>query len=283
MTALRGRTQCFVRINRASGRFVVSGASSRKLSQLELALAADVSQRHLSWLETGRSLPSRDMVMRLSAAMDIPLRERNTLLQAAGFAAAYNETDLDEPVMTPVLDALNHVLGHHDPFPAIVVDRFWNVKMRNASADRLFNITGDLDERLEKMGATGELNIALLTLHPEGLRQFVVNWDQVLPLFVHRLKRESLASGDPAVQKQCAELIELAGPVEDVGSIADNLFPVLPLKLSIDGMVFSLFSVISTFGTPQDITTDEIRIEAFYPADEGTERFFKATDDTLSR
>jgi transcriptional regulator with XRE-family HTH domain len=248
----------------------------RKLSQLDLALAANVSQRHVSWLETGRSQPSREMVVRLADAMEIPLRERNLLFQAAGYAAAYRETPLDEPAMAPVLDALNHVLHNHEPLPAVVVDRFWNVKKRNRAADLMLGIGGDPAAMLRDIGDDGELNLALLTVHPRGLRRYIVNWEQAGSAFVRRLKSEALASGDPRVQAQFARYIELAGPLAESETMAASLLPVLPLELSIDGLALSLFSVISTFGTPQDITTDELRIEAFYPTNPATAEFFRS-------
>lgn len=248
----------------------------RKLSQLDLALAADVSQRHISWLETGRSHPSRDMVMQLSEAMDIPLRERNVLLQTAGYAAAYTEMHLDDPAMAPVLDVLNHVLQHHDPLPAVVVDRFWNVKKHNQAAGLLLSIGGDPQTLLNNIGADGEFNLALLTLHPQGLRPYIANWDQIVPSFIYRLKSESLASGDSRVQERFAQYLELVEPLETTDPVIESLLPVLPLKLHVNGLKLSLFSVISTFGTPQDITTDELRIEAFYPMDSQTEQFFRS-------
>lgn len=248
----------------------------RKLSQLDLALAANVSQRHLSWLETGRSQPSREMVTRLADAMEIPLRERNLLFQAAGYSAAYRETQLDEPAMAPVLDALNHVLHNHEPLPAVVVDRFWNVKKRNKAADLMLGIGGDPAAMLQGTSDDGELNLALLTVHPRGLRRFIVNWEQAGAAFVRRLKCEALASGDPRVQTCFARYIELAGPFVESDAIAASLLPVLPLELNIDGLELSLFSVISTFGTPQDITTDELRIEAFYPTNAKTAEFFRS-------
>jgi transcriptional regulator with XRE-family HTH domain len=248
----------------------------RKLSQLELALAANVSQRHVSWLETGRSRPSREMVVRLSDAMDIPLRERNALFQSAGYAAAYSETELDAPTMAPVLDALNHVLQHHEPLPAVVVDRFWNVRKTNKATDLMFSIGGDPEAMLRDIGDNGEMNLALLTLHPKGLRRFIVNWEQAAPAFIRRLKKEALASGDPDMQARFKTYIELAGSVEDSDPVTANLLPLLPLELCINGLELSLFSVISTFGTPQDITTDELRIEAFYPTDTKTAEFFRS-------
>jgi transcriptional regulator with XRE-family HTH domain len=252
----------------------------RKLSQLELALAANVSQRHVSWLETGRSLPSREMVVRLSEAMEIPLRERNALLKSAGYSAAYNETGLDEPSMAPVLGALQRVLQHHDPLPALVVDRFWTVRMKNRAADMLFNVGGDPAAMLQRIGADGEFNLALLTLHPQGMRPFIANWEQAAPAFVRRLKSEAVASGDPSVQARYARYIELAGPMDDNDPHMESLLPVLPLELNINGLALSLFSVISTFGTPQDVTTDELRIEAFYPTNDETERFFRGVADS---
>lgn len=247
----------------------------RKLSQLDLALAADVSQRHVSWLETGRSQPSREMVVRLSEAMEVPLRERNVLLQAAGFTPMYRESDLDEPAMKPVYDALSQMLKHHDPLPALVVDRFWDVKMKNQAADLMLSLGGDPDEMLARIGAKNdEINLALLTLHPEGLRPFISNWDQAAPLFIQRLKRD--ADGDPQVRDRIADYIKLAEPLADVALAAEGLLPVLPLELNVNGLELSLFSVISTFGTPMDITTDELRIESFYPGNTETETFFRS-------
>jgi len=248
----------------------------RKMSQLDLALAADVSQRHVSWLETGRSKPSREMVLRLSEAMEVPLRDRNQILNAAGYAGVFTEKKLDEPTMTPVLSVLTDMLKHHEPYPAMVLDRMWNVRMKNKAADILFEITGDPDELWDAVGDNGERNIALLTMHPNGLRQFISNWDQVGGPFQRRLKREAMDSGDTAVMSKYAELEQVVGDLSDLddGAISQSLLPILPLEFSLGGLNLSLFSVISTFGTAQDITTDELRIETFYPTDESTAKFF---------
>jgi transcriptional regulator with XRE-family HTH domain len=248
----------------------------RKLSQLDLALAADVSQRHVSWLETGRSQPSREMVIRLSQAMEIPLRERNVLLQSAGFSSVYRERGLADPDMAPVLEALNHVLKYHEPFPAVVIDRFWNVKKQNKAAQLLFSIGGDPEEMMAQAGSAGEYNLAVLSLHPAGLRQFIVNWEQIAPSFIRRLRSEARACGDAQLQEKFNQIIQLAGPVALNELPGEQLLPVLPLEIAIDGLELSLFSVITTFGTPQDITADELRIEAFYPANPTTESFFRA-------
>lgn len=247
----------------------------RKLSQLELALDADISQRHISYLETGRSQPSRDMVIRLSEALDIPLRERNVLLQSAGFSAMYSETGLDEPSMRIVLDALNHVLKHHDPFPAVVVDGLWNVKKQNRAAAMLFTPLLARPEVAALLGKNGEINLALLTLHPDALRANITNWEQAAPLFIKRLRSEAAATGDPEVKSTFEKYIALSEPIEMSTDLTDPLLPVMPLEMNINGLALSLFSVISTFGTPQDITTDELRVEAFYPATPETENFFK--------
>lgn len=240
----------------------------RRLSQMELALAADVSQRHLSWLETGKSKPSRDMVIRLSEALDVPLRERNTLLEAAGYAGVYAESDLSREHMAPVLDVVTRMLAHHDPMPAYVVDRFWNVLDRNRSASMLLAFGGDVS----RFELHGRLNLALMTLHPEGMRQFLGNWNQVAPHFVRRLEREYLATGDVEVKRTLSGFIKLAGDLPDASF--EPLMPVLPMELQFGEVKLSLFSVITTFGTPQDITTEELRIEAFYPTDAATEAFF---------
>lgn len=238
-------------------------------------MEADVSQRHISWLETGRSQPSREMVIRLSEALDIPLRERNNLLRAAGFAPMYTERSFDEPDMAPVLDALNHVLKHHEPFPAIVIDRFWNILMMNEAGNMMFAMTEVSEQFLADLGEDCRHNLAALTIHPDGMRRYISNWDQAAPAFARRLKREIAESGDGEHAQLINKLLQFAGPLAEPDMSAEALLPVLPLELQNADLRLSLFSVISTFGTAQDITTDEVRIEAFYPADKETEAFFR--------
>lgn len=246
----------------------------RKLSQLDLALTAEVSQRHLSWLETGRSQPSRAMVLRLTEAMDVPLRERNHLLNAAGFTGVFTEKALDEPTMRPVLQVLQSMLESHQPYPAIVLDRFWNIKMKNEAADILFDIAGDPDKVWQAIGDNGEHNIALFCAHPRGLRQFISNWAEVAGPFMRRLKREALESGDPQIRQKYDEIEAAAGSDYPIDNGLEPLTPILPLVFNLGDLRLSLFSVISTFGTAQDITANELRIETFYPNDEQTRRFF---------
>jgi transcriptional regulator with XRE-family HTH domain len=247
------------------------------LSQLDLAESAAISQRHLSWLETGRSKPSREMVLKLAEALQIPLRDRNSLLHAAGFAPLYRESALDEPHMLAVSNALLSVLRHHMPYPAVVIDRQWNCVMANPAADGLFAMTG----AKPGPGQQAEpFNLAAITLHPDGLRRYIRNWKDTLPLFVQRLRSEALASGQASTIAYVEALIRSAGELPSSTRAMQPLLPVLSLELDIDGIHLSLFTVMSTFGTPQDITTDELRIEAFYPGDDATRSFF---DETAGR
>lgn len=248
--------------------------ASRRQSQLELALATDVSQRHVSFLESGRARPSRAMVMRLAEALDVPIRERNALLHAAGFSAAFSRSDLSAPAMAPVRDALRFMLDHHEPYPAIVVDREWNLVMTNTGLPRLFGLVGDLEEAVAATCGDGPANVYRLTFHPAGLRPYISNWSQVAPHLLQRLMRQATDTGSEASQALLEALLadpslprQWGGPAFD-----EPLEPVLPLELSVAGHALRLFSVISTFGTPQDVTTDELRVESFFPADETTAR-----------
>ncbi len=252
----------------------------RKMSQLDLAVAADVSQRHVSWLETGRSQPSRDMVLRLADAMEVPLRDRNQILNAAGFAAIYTESGLDEPSMESVRQVLNDILSHHNPYPAFVLDRYWNIQMLNVSAERLFAIAGDPQALWDAVGDTGERNIALLTVHPNGLRQFISNWDSIIGQFMRRLKNEATDSGDAKVvqrYKQLESMVDIPNTQPTV-----ELLPMMPLKFVLGEVSLSLCSVISSFGTTQDITANELRIETFYPTDEITRAVLTNSLDSVS-
>ncbi len=246
----------------------------RKMSQLDLALAAEVSQRHVSWLETGRSNPSRSMVVKLSEAMDVPLRDRNTILNSAGFANLYTNRDLSEPSMEPVADILADMLAHHNPYPAFVLDRQWNIKMKNEAAGTLFEVFGDPEQVWKDVGGSGEMNMALLTVHPNGLRRFISNWHDVAGPFLKRLKKEAFDSRDQVMLDRYQQLLEHSGELDDDQSRTD-LLPVLSLEINLGGPVLKLCSVISTFGTAQDITADELRIETFYPADDLTRKYFK--------
>ncbi len=244
----------------------------RRLSQLDLALTSGVSQRHVSFLESGRANPSRNMILQLSETLDVPLRERNAWLTAAGFAPLFRTRALDDPQMGQVMSAVRMMLTAHEPFPAIALDRAWNVRMSNAAFDRLTALLGaDLWERL----GGGPRNLMRLFFHPEGIRPLVTNWAAVGPLIWRRAQREAEALGGQEMQ---AVLDELAA-YQDAGvlwSAAETaLVPVMPFNLQVGGQAISMFAIIATLGTAQDVTADELRIETLFPADAETEALFR--------
>ena len=250
----------------------------RKLSQLELALQAGISQRHLSFLESGRSRPSREMVLGLSETLDIPLRERNALLTAAGFATLYRERSLQVAEMEPVRRALELTLKHHEPYPAVVVDRDWNLVMQNTASQRFFGLLGDPAVIWARTCPDGRPNVMRLTFHPEGLRPFIANWELLGPAMLNRLRREAaMLSGPHGLSALLEELLAYPG-IPDQWRIPDwehPLTPILPMALQKDGLSCSLFTMIAMFGTPQDITVDELRLETFFPADEPTDQLLQ--------
>lgn len=253
-----------------------SWRQKRRLSQLELAMTAGVSQRHLSYLESGRAKPSRNMILQLSETLDVPLRDRNAWLAAAGFAPVFRTRPLDDPQMAQVMSAVRLMLANHEPFPALAIDRAWNIRMANAPFETLAQLIGpDVWERVGT-GAGGERNLMRLFFHPQGIRPYVTNWKAVAPLLWHRAQREAETLGGEEMK---AVLMELAihQDAETLWAAEDAaLVPVLPLAMEKDGLAVSLFTVIATFGTAQDVTADELRIESFFPADEATERLFRA-------
>jgi transcriptional regulator with XRE-family HTH domain len=247
----------------------------RRLSQMELALESGVSQRHLSFLESGRARPSRAMILDLSETLGVPLRDRNGWLLAAGFAPVFRTRGLDDPQMTQVMAAVRMMLANHEPFPAVAVDRAWNVQLSNGPFDRLVAMLGD--DLWERVGGEPR-NVMRLFFHPAGVRPFVANWDAVAPLLWHRVRREAEALGTPATGAILAEIERHL----DTGSLRmpedEGLVPVLPLVIEKGTLRVSLFTAIATFGTPQDVTADELRIESLFPADEVTDRLFRAAE-----
>lgn len=245
----------------------------RRLSQLALALEAGVSQRHLSFLESGRARPSRDMILQLSETLEVPLRERNELLVAAGFAPLFRARSLDDPQMAQVLTAVQRMLEKHEPFPAIAVDRAWNIRLANRPFETLAALLGA--ELWARVGGAGR-NLIRVLFHPAGLRPHIANWEAIAPLLWHRARREAEALGGDETRAVLAELAPLVD-AETLRLAEDAaLVPVLPLVIAKDGVRISLFTVIATFGTAQDVTTDELRLEFFFPADDATEALFTA-------
>jgi transcriptional regulator with XRE-family HTH domain len=244
----------------------------RRLSQLALALESGVSQRHLSFLESGRGRPSRRMIRQLSESLDVPLRERNDWLVAAGFAPVFRARSLDDPRMSQVMSAVRMMLANHEPFPAVAVDRAWNVRLLNRPFDLLVSMLGD--DVWARVGGA-ERNLMRLLFHPNGVRPLIANWPAIAPLLWHRARREADALGGGDMQVVLAEL----GQYQDAETLSAGgdtaLVPVLPLEMEKDGLRVSIFTVIATFGTAQDVTADELRIESFFAADEATERLFR--------
>ncbi len=242
----------------------------RRLSQLDLALEAGVSTRHLSWVETGRARPSAEMVLHLAEQLGVPLRDRNQLLLAAGHAPAYSQRDLDEPAMGPVRQVLDRVLAGHDPYPAVAVDRHWGLVAGNRALGVL--IAGVAPHLLEP-----PVNVLRLTLHPDGMAPRIANLAEWRAHLLDRLGRQAVATGDPALAALHAELAALPGggptPSETdwtAGEIA------VPLRLHHAGGELALISTVATFGTAVDITVAELAIESFFPADDATARALQA-------
>lgn len=243
----------------------------RRLSQLELGLDAGVSQRHVSFLESGRAQPSRTMILQLCETLAVPLRERNDLLLAAGFAPQFAARPLSDPQMAQVMAAVRLMLRNHEPYPALAVDRGWNIRLANESFERMTGLLGaDLWTRVG--GETR--NLMRLFFHPLGIRKVVTNWDEVAPLLWLRARQEAETVGGAEMKAVLAELAPYQEPGILWGSVDQTLLPVLPLQMAHGGLTLSLFTVIATFGTAQDVTADELRIESLFPADAGTEQIF---------
>lgn len=243
----------------------------RRLSQLDLALESGVSQRHLSFLESGRANPSRAMVLQLSELLEVPLRERNAWLVAAGFAPVFQTRTLDDPQMSQVLNAVQLMLRNHEPYPAIAFDRAWNIRLANPAFDRLVTML-DIDPWAHTGGT--QRNLMRLFFHPNGIKRYVVNWPAIAPLIWHRARREADAVGGQDMKAVLTELLPHQEP-ETIGGFEEvALWPVLPLVVEKGGFRLSLFTLIATFGTAQDVTTDELRIESLFPADEETALLF---------
>lgn len=235
----------------------------RRLTQLELSLAADVSARHVSFLETGRASPSRAMVHTLAEHLDVPLRERNVLLHAAGFAAAYPRRPLEAPEMEPVRLAIDQVLEGHDPYPAIAVDRYWNIVAMNRAA-------GVFVEGIEETLLGPPANAYRLALHPEGLAPRVVNFDEFAHHLLARLHHDAERSADPGLTALLEEVEGYRGVRRLTRGQPGTGAVVVPLRLRHPEGELSLFTTVATFGTPVDVTVAELALESFFPADAET-------------
>ncbi|TCO44707.1 transcriptional regulator with XRE-family HTH domain [Actinocrispum wychmicini] len=235
----------------------------RRLSQLDLSIQADISTRHLSFVETGRSAPSRDMVLHLADELDVPLRDRNRLLLAAGYAPVYGESDLDAPEMAPVRAAVRKILAGMEPFPAGVFDRRWNLVDANTQMS-LFT------EGVPAELLAPPMNGLRVSLHPDGLASRIINLGEWRAHLLGRLRREVAVTADAVLMELYEELA--AYPCEDPEPHLDNDV-VVPIRIRHHDVELAFFSTVATFGTPADITVDELSIESFFPADDVTSKF----------
>lgn len=240
---------------------------TRNLSQLALAHEANVSPRHICFLETGRAKPSRDMVLLLAQTMAVPLRERNALLLAAGFAPVFRESALDQHELAPVRGAIDAILQQQEPYPAVVMNRHWDILATNQAAARFFGML------LEGRTPPSATNVLRLMFHPDGLRPLVENWEAVAASLVQRAHREALGGAlDERGKALLAEVLSYAGvPARwRTPELETPLLPVVPVTFKARDHVFRFFSAVTVLGTPQDVTLQEIRIECFFPLDKST-------------
>jgi transcriptional regulator with XRE-family HTH domain len=242
---------------------------TRHMSQLALATEAEVSPRHLCFLETGRAKPSREMVMLLAGALDVPLRERNALLLAAGFAPVYTESSLDAPELTAVRTALDAILRHQEPFPAVIMNSRWDIVCSNDAARRFFALL------LGHAEASGPANIIRMMFDPDALRPHVVNWESVAEALVRRVHREAVGGApNEGTRQLLADVLSFPNvPRRWRRPNFDRpLVPIIPVTFKKDERTFTFFSTVTTLGTPQDVTLQETRIECFFPGDAETDR-----------
>ncbi|MGQ0543643.1 MAG: helix-turn-helix domain-containing protein [Blastocatellia bacterium] len=243
----------------------------RRLSQLDLAYDAEISPKHLSFIETGRSQPSRDMVLRLAEQLEIPLRERNVLLASAGFAPVFPERTLDDDAMTAVRAAVDVILAGHEPNPAIAIDRRWTLHAMNKAAELLTKM-------VDPLLVEPPVNVLRFCLHPNGLAKHIANYFEWRHFLIAHLDRQVELTGDHVLSALVEELREYPPPrgairPRENAEIKHNI--AVPLKLSTDFGELSFMSVTTVFGTPIEITLEELAIESFFPTDAFTTEFLK--------
>lgn len=242
--------------------------TARRFSQQQLAIESEVSTRHISYIENGRSSPSREMVLILASALDLPLRERNALLSAAGYAPVYRETSLSDPEMAPVRRAFDAILSHHEPYPAIVLTRAWDLVTMNQAFGRLFSFF--LQPPFDPIVGR---NVMHALFHPRGVRPYVANWDEVAGFLIDRLYRESILEPETSESRKLLDaLLTYPGVPARMREIDLAAAPrvCIAVDLEKDDTRLALFSTLTTLGTPLDVTAQELRIESYFPADPAT-------------
>ena len=254
------------------GELIKEWRTRRRLSQLDLALEAGVSQRHLSFVESGRSAPSREMVETLSEHLGLPLRERNVLLLSAGFAPAFAERKLTDPSMSAAYAAVELVLKGYEPNPALAVDRYWNLVMANAAVAPLLGLASD------KTVLEGAINVLRLSLHPGGLAPHIANLGRWKSHVLWRLNEQINVTCDPRLIDLERELAGYPAPPTPRGKPWDEADAIaLPLELNFGGQILSFITTTTVFGTPTDVTLSELAVEAFFPANAATAALMQAT------
>ncbi|MFY9986617.1 MAG: helix-turn-helix transcriptional regulator [Chthoniobacterales bacterium] len=263
----------------------------RGSNQLDVSIETGISQRHISFIESGRSTPSRQTLLEIAQVLDVPLRERNTLLLSAGYAPVYSEAAWNSAEMQSVTKVLERILNQHEPFPALVMDRYWNVLMTNDSGPRFFNCFIDMSRR------KAPRNVLHLIFDPDGMRPFVEHWDEVASSLIHRVHAEATGRVMDAQTKDLLAAL-LAYPDVRTGSASASrrpnsgltgtlsgrrrnadptvssatILPIIPISFRKDDKVLNYFSMVTTVGTPQTVAAQELRIETMFPADDETER-----------
>jgi transcriptional regulator with XRE-family HTH domain len=248
--------------------------AARRMSQLDLALEANVSSRHLSWVETGKSQPGRELVEQLADALEMPLRERNGLLIAAGYAPKYRETALADPEMALLRKAVEFIIRQQEPFPAFVIDRHWDVLMVNAAMQRVFGVL--------KPGGPMHGNILRQVFDPADMRPLLANWEEVAGDLIRHLHHEAAAApSDMRTRALLAEVLSYPDVPQDWRrrELGATPLPVITTVFRKDDLELRFFSTLTTFGTAQDVTVEGLRIECMFPADEATEVFCRSLAD----
>lgn len=253
------------------GELVRSWRELRHLSQLDLASEAEISQKHLSFIESGRATPSREMVITLADHLDIPLRERNTLLLAAGFAPVYRDRPLDDPALVQACAAIDRLLKAHEPYPALTIDRHWTLVAANGA---VMPLIAGVDPDLVKP----PVNIVRLSLHPRGLAPLIVNLGEWRSHLMERLRRQHRITRDRTIDALLSEVSAYpGGPRQKAEPASQSDAVIVPLRLRTHSGVLSFLSTVTVFGTAVDITLSELSLEAFYPADELTAAALRRT------
>jgi transcriptional regulator with XRE-family HTH domain len=244
----------------------------RGWSQLELAGRAAISQRHLSFLEIGRASPSRDMVARLAATLDLPLRQQNELMVAAGFAPAWHETEFAAPELARVREALDHMLAQQEPFPGVVVDRHWNLLKANQGALRLVEFL------VGPVAPDVQVNLADALVGPDVFRPYLVNWAEIARYFIRSVEADAAADGTAETSALLERLLGYDGvrPLLKAIAVGGAADPVLAMHFRKGAVSLQLFTTIATLGTPQDVTLQELRIENFFPMNDDTAAILRA-------